>query len=482
MNSEISLQRKQSRRSATLTGAAILALLLALPARAAAPAGFAELVEKTMPAVVHIITNITVEGADSPGFEEFERWLPEEFLERFRPPEGEDAPSRRHRSTGSGFVIDPAGYIVTNHHVVVEANEIGVRLESGDTLDATIVGSDSKTDIALLKVDPPQPLEFIRFGDSDETRVGDWVVAIGSPFGLGGSVSAGIISARNRDIADGPYDDYLQTDAAVNRGNSGGPLLNLGGEVVGVNSAIISPSGVSAGIAFAVPANLASHVVGQLREHGRTRRGWLGVKIQNVSEEIAESLGLEETAGAMVLSVNEDGPAIDAGIEAGDIILEFDGTPVEAMRELPRLVAETPVGKLVRLKVWRGDRTRTLTVEIGLLAEEGREVELSEKQPDRVADSLDMELAELDDRARDLYGYDSSVSGVLVVGVKSDSAAQRQGLDRGHVIVEVNRTPVSTPEEVRDSVANAAKSGRRSVLLLVNTFGTPRFVGIRLES
>ncbi len=475
---------RQGLRSILLSGAAALCVvLLAMPAKSNPP-GFADLVERVNPAVVHIDVQVTLSPGSGDQF--LPDRIPEEFRDWFRLPPDSDEKDRSRSSRGSGFIIDPAGYIVTNHHVINGVDSIAVTFEDGESLDATVIGSDSKTDIALLKVEPNAPLPFVRFGDSDTARIGDWVVAIGSPFGLGGSVSVGIISARNRDINSGPYDDYIQTDAAINRGNSGGPLFNLDGDVIGVNSAIISPSGVSAGIGFAVPSALASNVVRQLREHGRTRRGWLGVAVQQVTDEIAESDGLDEAAGAMVSSVITDGPADNAGVEVGDIILEFDGSPVEEWRDLPRMVAETEVGRTVRLKVWRGERFQTLGVELGLLQEdEGEEVQVASAEPEelekRVA-SLGIEVVSLDDDLRSEHEYDDTVSGVLIVSVDSGSWAEQQGIQEGTVIEEVNRQKVTTPEEVSGAVARAVDAGRRSVLLLVNTKGIKRYIGVRIDS
>lgn len=485
-------------RSSLLNGgrallrAGVIALCVAsLPivARAASP-GFADLVERVMPAVVHIETKWPVPEFEGNGFS----WrfsipdvIPdnsEEFW--FRNPDGnedKDPPSRS--GSGSGFIIDPAGYIVTNQHVIDGVTEIEVTLNNRDTMEAIVIGSDVKTDIALLKIEPEEPLEFVRFGDSDQARIGDLVVAIGSPFGLGGSVSAGIISARNRDINSGPYDDYIQTDAAINKGNSGGPLFNVDGQVIGVNTAITSPSGVSAGIGFAVPSVLASNVIDQLREFGHTRRGWLGVAIQEVTDEIAEGDGLDEAVGAMVSVVGDDGPAANAGVMEGDIIVEFDDRPVKSYSELPLMVAETEVGKEVRLKVWRGERFHTLFVEIGLLEEGQENVEIASApelaKPQRIT-SLGMELAALDSKSREKFEYDNSVSGVLVVDVSKDSPARQHGIEVGAVIAEVNRQKVSTPEEVRSAIARSADAGRRSVLLLVNMRGAMRYVGVRIDS
>nr|MBX2854429.1 Do family serine endopeptidase [Paracoccaceae bacterium] len=335
------------------------------------PVSFADLAERLSPAVVNISTAQTVNRPNRPmpqlppgsPFREFF----EDFFDRRG---GEGGGPNRVQSLGSGFVIDGDGFVVTNNHVIEEADEIEVNFSDGSSLPAVLIGRDPKTDIALLKVEPPEPLEFVNFGESEAARVGDWVVAIGNPFGLGGSVSAGIISARNRDINAGPYDDFIQTDAAINRGNSGGPLFNMAGEVIGVNTAIISPSGGSIGIGFSVPSAIATAVVEQLRSFGETRRGWLGVRIQSVDETIAESLGLDDAMGALVSEVTEDGPAEEAGLESGDVILTFDGQNIESMRDLPRIVAETEVGKTVDVEILRRGSRDTVQVAIALLEEE----------------------------------------------------------------------------------------------------------------
>ncbi|MDT8345551.1 MAG: Do family serine endopeptidase, partial [Thermohalobaculum sp.] len=361
-------------------GAIAAAVLLTAALLAQAPAGaqsrapetFADLAEKLTPAVVNISTSQTVQQPDRqiPGIPP--GTLPEDFQDLFRDfferglPQG----PREVQSLGSGFVVSAEGFVVTNNHVIEDADAITVNFANGTSLPAKLIGTDTKTDIALLKVEPTAPLSFVTFGDSDAIRVGDWVLAIGNPFGLGGSVSAGIVSARNRDINAGPYDDFIQTDAAINRGNSGGPLFNMGGKVIGVNTAIISPTGGSVGIGFSVPSNIVATVVTQLREHGQTRRGWLGVHIQTVNPEIAEALGLDGAKGALVSDVAPDGPAAAAGIKAGDVILNFDGRDVTDMRSLPRMVADTPVGKAVRVVIFRDGKTQTVKVDLGLLDEQ----------------------------------------------------------------------------------------------------------------
>lgn len=454
------------------------------PAQAQPVASFADLAEKLSPAVVNISTAQTVEMPDHEGLP-----IPEgsPFEDLFRDFFGENGPGkggpRRVQSLGSGFVISPEGYIVTNNHVIEEADEITVNLNDGQSLEATVVGVDAKTDLALLKVEPTAPLPFVGFGDSDAVRVGDWVLAIGNPFGFSGSVSAGIISAINRDINAGPYDDFLQTDAAINRGNSGGPLFNLAGEVVGINSAIISPTGGSIGIGFAVPANLAKPVIEQLRKYGTTRRGWLGVRIQAVNEEMAEALGMDEPTGALVADVTPDSPAAEAGIEPGDVILKFDGQDVAEMRELPRIVADTEVEKTVRVVVFRKGKTQTLKVKVGLLKEE-EEVAAVPPQGGlgetlAVAD-VGMTLAPMSEEARSQFGIGAEVSGVVVTEVTAGSAAAEKGVRPGDVVVEVGQEPVSDPAEVEAKVAEAVAAGRKSVLFLIQSGADLRFVPLAI--
>ena len=374
--------------------------------------------------------------------------------------------------------------VVTNNHVIEDADEITVNFPDGLSLKATVVGTDPQTDIAVLKIEHDAPLPFVQFGDSDAARVGDWVLAIGNPFGFAGSVSAGIISARNRDINAGRYDDFIQTDAAINRGNSGGPLFNMDGEVIGVNTAIISPTGGSIGIGFSVPSNLAQRIVKQLQEFGVTRRGWLGVRIQSVNDEMAEALELEEPKGALVAEVTPGGPAEAAGLEAGDVILKFDGKDVEEMRDLPRLVADTEVESAVRVVVFRKGKTQTFKVTIGLL-EEDKLAAAATVSPDEAEetdtegtklDTVGLLLRPLSNAAREEFGIAEDVSGVLIGEVSPDSVAAEKGVQPGDVIVEVGQEPVTTPAEVEARVAEATEANRKSVLFLIQSKGDLRFV------
>ena len=384
-----------------------------MPAAARGPEGIADVAEQVIDAVVNVSTKQSVDLSSGampqlpPGspFEEFF----EEFFKNRRGQGGQNGqngqtPSpRRVNSLGSGFIIDTSGLVVTNNHVIADADEVNVILNDGTTLKAEVIGRDQKTDLALLKVTPTKPLKAVKFGDSDKLRLGEWVIAIGNPFSLGGTVTAGIVSARNRDIQSGPYDNYIQTDAAINRGNSGGPLFNLNGEVIGVNTAIISPSGGSIGIGFAVPSKTVVPVVDQLREFKEVRRGWLGVRIQQVSDEIAESLSIKPARGALIAGIDDKGPAKPAGIEPGDVVVKFDGKDIKEMRDLPKIVADTPVGKDVEVIIIRKGKEEKKTVKLGRLEDEKKQAALDPKKdatPDAkpvVKKALGLDLANLTD-------------------------------------------------------------------------------------
>ena len=466
----------------------LLALTLAAVAAAAeakvAPDGFAELAERLLPSVVNISTTQVIEGRGGvelpqlpPGspFEDFFK----EFFDRNRP----EKRRRKATSLGSGFILDIAGHVLTNNHVIEGADEITVILQDDTRLEAEVVGRDSKTDIAILKVTPSNSMKPVEFGDSDVVRVGDWVVAIGNPFGLGGTVTAGIISARGRDINAGPYDDFLQTDASINRGNSGGPMFNLKGEVIGINTAIFSPTGGSVGIGFAIPAAVAKPVINQLIKHGRVRRGWLGVHIQVVSEEIAESLGLEMAEGALVASVIKDGPAEKAGIQAGDVIIEFDSKKVAHMRRLPRIVAETDIEKPVSVLLWRDSKKVTVKVTVGELAEDQPKVASrggGKDEGERKVKDLGLTLSTVTKRLRKRFNLEEDIKGVVVVSVDDDGPAAEKGIRPGDVVVEVGQHEVTTPDEVLEMVKKTRESGRKSVLMLLEGRGGLRFIALRI--
>lgn len=459
------------------------------------PASVADLAEGLMSAVVNISTsqkvadrggsrNIPVpQVPDGSPFQEF-------FDDLFPRGEGENndrSTPRTRSSLGSGFVIDAEGIIITNNHVIADADEITVNFSDGSKLDAELVGTDPKTDIAVLRVKPEAPLNAVKFGDSDKARIGDWVLAIGNPFGLGGTVTLGIVSAVERDISSGPYDNYIQTDASINRGNSGGPLFNMAGDVVGINTAIISPSGGSIGIGFSIPANLATKVVDQLVEFGETRRGWLGVQIQTVTDEIAESLGLEKAAGALVSGVVKDGPAEKSGVQSGDIILEFDGKEVAEMRDLPIIVADTAVDKEVEVLVLRKGEKQTIGVTLGRLEDgEKKLASLSTGQAEEedlaTKSLLGMQLSELNDKVREEGKISEDINGLLINEVDGGSAAEDKGIQKGEIIVQIGQEPVATLSEAEEQLSSLREQGRKNALLMVaSPTADIRFVVVAIE-
>ena len=480
----------------------IAAALISWPAAARpAPDSFADLAEKLLPSVVNISTTQTMKsdrghehaGPEIPQFppgspfEEFFR----DFFDHGMPKSGRpEAQPRKATSLGSGFIIDPAGYVVTNNHVIADADEITVILHDDTNLKAEVIGRDTKTDIALLKVKTDKPLDAVPWGDSDAARVGDWVLAIGNPFGLGGSVTAGILSARQRDINSGPYDDFLQTDASINRGNSGGPMFNMDGQVIGINTAIFSPSGGSIGIGFAIPSSIAKGVVAELQSESdhTVHRVWLGVRIQAVTDEIAESLGLDKAHGALIASVTENGPAQAAGIQAGDIVVSFDGRTVSDMKRLPRLVAETPVDKTVPVTVWRKHGETTVQVKIGRL-EESDQQQASTQEPPKtggkdqagIIKTLGLTLSSITPELKEKYSLADDSKGVVVVEVAKDSPAAAKGVRPGDMIMEAAQEEVSNPGEISSRIDEAKRSGRKSILLLVERQGDLRFVALRLD-
>ncbi len=488
-----------ARRAVLGLAMAALVLGLAPHAQASAPDGFADLAEKLTPAVVNISTTQHVKGGAGPDqggedgpmpqfppgspFEDFFK----DFYDKQHRGDGGGA-GRKVTSLGSGFIIDASGLIVTNNHVINEAESITVTLPDGTKLEATLKGRDAKTDVALLQVKSSKPLPHVSFGDSTKSRVGDWVLAIGNPFGLGGTVTAGIISARNRDINAGPYDDFIQTDASINRGNSGGPMFNMNGEVIGMNTAIYSPSGGSVGIGFAVPSAMISEVVGQLTQYGEIRRGWLGVRIQSVTDEIADGLGLDRAKGALVAGVSDNGPAAKAGVEAGDVIISFNGQDVPDQRSLPRMVAETGIDKVVKLVVWRKGKEKQLDVKVGRLDEtETAAAEDTPKSgpataPAKGVQVLGMRLSPLTPESRRKFEIRDDVKGVLVTDVSPDGPAAEKGVRPGDVIVEVAQAEVGSPDDVAAKVKGMQTAKRKSVLLyLVNGGGEARFVTVRID-
>ena len=490
------------RRRAAIAGLVVFfgANPAAAPAASAHPApdSFADLAEKLLPSVVNISTTQTVNpdkpGEGLPGRRRLPPGSPlDEFFKDFLERNGQrgekpETKPRKATSLGSGFVVDPAGYIVTNNHVIEGADEINVILHDDTRLKAEILGRDSKTDVAVLKIKTDKKLVPATWGDSDKARVGDWVLAIGNPFGLGGSVSAGILSARQRDIHSGPYDDYLQTDAAINRGNSGGPMFNAQGEVIGINTAIYSPSGGSIGIGFAIPSNIAREIANELigdPEHV-VHRGWLGVRIQAVTGEVAETLGLDTARGALVASVNENGPAQNGGIQPGDVILSFDGKPVSDMRHLPRVVAATKAGKTVPVTVWRKRQQETMQVAVGRL-DETEEVAAKDSPKDKTSKSesatvtaLGLTLSNISEELKDKFSLKDD-KGAVVVEVASGSPAAKKGLEPGDVILEASQQEIKTAGQITAKIEEAKRAGRSSILMLVDRQGELRFFALRLD-
>ncbi|HEY8380663.1 MAG TPA: DegQ family serine endoprotease [Microvirga sp.] len=475
--------------------------LVPLPSEArAAPESFADLAEQVTGAVVNISASTTVEARNRtlpqlPQGTPFED-LFEEFFNRRgqgqgqgegggpRPPQQQQ---RRSNSLGSGFVIDPSGIVITNNHVIGDANDISVIFSDGTRLKAEIIGKDAKVDLAVLKVKSDKPLKSVPFGDSESIRAGDWVMAIGNPFGLGGTVTAGIISARGRNIDSGPYDNYIQTDASINKGNSGGPLFNMKGEVIGINTAILSPTGGSVGIGFAVPASTAIPIIDQLRQFGETRRGWLGVRIQNVDEPTAEALNLGTPRGALIAGIDEKGPAKPAGLEVGDVIVKFDNREVKDSRDLPRIVAATPVGKAVDVTIVRKGKEEVKQVTLGRLEDGERQQQAAVQQPPTEAptatrQALGLTMSGVNDELRRRYSLKEGLKGVVVTRVDPNSAAADKRIQAGDVIVEVGQEAVNAPADVTRRLEALKSEGRKSALLLVsNAQGEVRFVAVSIE-
>ena len=480
-------QHTQWMRAMAMGVMALTLLILQASMALAKPESLAPLAEKISPSVVNITTSTTVEGRTGPQgivpegspFEDFFR----EFQDRNN---GEGNRPRRSSALGSGFVISEDGYVVTNNHVIESADEITIEFFSGEELVAEVIGTDPKTDIALLKVEADAPLPFVSFGDSNAARVGDWVIAMGNPLGQGFSVSAGIVSARNRALS-GTYDDYIQTDAAINRGNSGGPLFNMDGEVIGVNTAILSPNGGSIGIGFSMASNVVTRVIDQLQEYGETRRGWLGVRIQDVTDDVADAMGLKKAVGALITDVPE-GPAREAGLKTGDVIKSFDGVEVVDTRGLVRQVGNSPVGATVRVTVLRDGKTQTIKVVLGRREEADGAVpagmddnadEGAEAEPQSTM-LMGLTLMPLTDELRAELGADDDMAGLAVTDVDQTSEAFEKGLRMGDIITEAGQEKVSSIADLEARIAAAEEAGRRSLLLLVRRGGDPRFVALSL--
>jgi serine protease Do len=470
-----------------------------------APDSFADLAARLLPAVVNVSSTqtMTAKNGPPPGagpempifppgspFEQFFK----DFLNRNKPGQGgngggggDDQPraERRAQSLGSGFIIDPSGLVVTNNHVIEGADEVSVTLQDNTMLKAEIVGRDESGDIALLKVKSDKPLPTVAFGDSSMSRVGDWVLAIGNPFGLGGTVTAGIVSARGRDIHQGQYDDFIQTDAAINRGNSGGPLFNMDGQVIGINTAIFSPSGGSIGIGFSIPSNMAKNIVNQLHDFGHPRRGWLGVKIQQVTPDIAESLGLKDASGAMIAGVTDGGPADKAKLRNGDIVLKFAGQDVKEMHNLPRIVADAEVGKEVPVVIWRDGKEATV---LAVLAERPADAQLAAVDPAKPVDTtkptdiagLGLKIAPFSQDLKDKFSLQDGQKGVVITDVSPNTPAAERGLKPGDVIMEVQQGEVNSPADVQKQVDAARGADRKFVLMLIQREGGVQYVPLSL--
>ena len=444
------------------------------------PESFADLAEKLMPSVVNISTTQTVRTSSNQFPFQFPPGSPfEEMFKEFQRPT-----ERKASSLGSGFIIKENGIVITNNHVIANADDILVKVDTKE-YKAKVIGADPYMDIAVLKMETKDKFKPVKFGDSDKARVGDWVIAIGNPFGLGGTVTSGIISARNRDINLTRYDDFIQTDASINQGNSGGPLFNLKGEVVGINTAIIAPGQAgSIGIGFAIPANAASNVVDQLINFGETRRGWLGVRIQEVTKEIAEAVKLKKPEGALVASVGEKSPADKAGVKAGDIILEFDGKKIDIMRTLPKVVATTKVGKDVQLKIWRNKKLITKKLTLGRLESSQ---EFKEKNP-KVKKTKEIEIESLKITVRDLNQEDISsrklnkdTKGVVIMEISNISPLKGL-LNVNDIIIEAQKSPITKSSDLKNIVNEIKKRGDKNLLLsVINKNNQRRYLGVKLN-
>ena len=461
------------------------------PASARGPESLADLAAEVSGAVVNISAEVVEPkrgkiaqvDPNTPSFDEYF----DEFIRHQQKlnPSLPEPPQERRGAMGSGFVIDPSGIIVTNNHVIADANDITVSFTDGQKLKAEIIGKDTKVDVAVLRVKPEKPLKAVKFGDSDKSRVGDWVLAVGNPFGLGGSVSAGVVSARNRNIDKGPYDNYIQTDAAINKGNSGGPMFNMDGEVIGINTAILSPSGNSIGIGFATPANTVAPVIEQLQKFGETRRGWLGVRIQSVDDAIAETLGFGKQRGALVAAVDERGPSKRADVKIGDLIVKFDGKPIKDSHDLPKVIALTPVGKSVEIVVIRDGKEQTRTVTLGRL-EESEKIALADsgaaKEADKPLAALGLEFGRLSEDLRTRFQIKEAVkSGAVILSVDPHSDAAEKRLRAGEIVTEINQEPVTDAAEAVKKIAALKEAGKKSALFIVaNGHGDTRFVAVPL--
>jgi serine protease Do len=458
---------------------------------AGAPSSFADLAAKVSPAVVNVSSTHVVESEGPSGMEGMPFNFPpgspfEEFFKQFQQQQGHQKPSaRKVHSLGSGFIIDASGYVVTNNHVVDGAKDIEVTLTDGSEYPAEVIGTDAKTDLALLKVESKTPLPFVSFGDSDKMRIGDWVMAVGNPFGLGGTVTAGIVSARGRDIHEGPYDDFLQIDAAINQGNSGGPTFSTDGSVIGINTAIFSPSGGSVGIGFAIPSNLAKPIIAELKDQGHIDRGWLGVAIQPLTPDLTQGMGLGTDKGALISSVQDNSPAAAAGLKSGDVVVRFGEREIESPKDLSRAVADTASGATVPVKVWRDGSERTVEVKIAEMKEEvasaAQPGEESGPAASNTVDQLGATLAPVNDMTRQQFGLSEDAKGVVIADLEQDSALAEQGVRPGDVIERVNERKVANPGDVAKALREAEADKRSVAVMLIESDGNDRFVAVQIS-
>ncbi len=487
------------RWSATRAALMTLLLVAASSSRADAPqeTPFSEVFAQLAAKLVGVVVNIsTTQASASPAPKGSpEAQLPgpgaplDEFFRDFfgekSAPGGPNPPGSRVASLGSGFIIDPSGLIVTNNHVIANAEQIAVTLADDTTLQAEVVGRDAVSDLALLRIEPKAPLPAAAWGDSIKARVGDWVLAIGNPFGLGGTVTSGIISATARDIHSGPYDDFLQTDASINRGNSGGPMFNLTGEVIGINTAIFSPSGGSIGIGFAIPSASARPIIDQLRATGKVERGWIGARIQPVTEEIAEAVGLDRSRGAMIATVDPASPAAQAKLQPGDVILAYDSKPIDRSRQLPRLVADTAPDTLVKLSMWRDGKDQEVEIKVAALNSNrpaSPPPEPEKPKPPPSIDALGLKLAKPTAELRKQFSLPDTTKGAVITEVPQNSSGAVQGLRPGDLVVAVGHEAVGSLEELQQKVAAARKNGHKNIILRVEREGNARFVALPFEA
>jgi serine protease Do len=461
------------------------------PFVAGAPSSFADLAAKVSPAVVNVSSTHVVENQGQSGMEGMPFNFPpgspfEEFFKQFQQQQGRQKPSaQKVTSLGSGFIIDASGYVVTNNHVVDSAKDIEVTLTDGTVYPAKVIGTDAKTDLALLKVEAKKPLPFVPFGDSDKMRIGDWVMAVGNPFGLGGTVTAGIVSARGRDIHEGPYDDFLQIDAAINQGNSGGPTFSTDGSVIGINTAIFSPSGGSVGIGFAIPSNLAKPIIAELKQQGHIDRGWLGVAIQPLTRDLAQGMGLDSDKGALISSVQDGSPAAAAGLKSGDVVMRFGERTIESPKDLSRVVAETASGATVPVQIWRDGSEHSVQVKIAEMKEEvASAAQPGDESGPAVSDTVDQlgaTLAPVNDLTRQQFGLSDDAKGVVIADLEQDSALAEQGVRPGDVIERVNNRKIATPGDVAKALQEAQADKRSVAVMLIESDGNDRFVAVQIS-